>query len=229
VGTRNVVLASQKNSIPLTYISTAGVFDGCNEEPYIEFDAPNPINVYGRAKLAGERFVESFLARFFIVRAGWMVGGGEKDHKFVAKIRQQLDAGATTLYAVGDKLGSPTYAPDFARCLCALIETDSYGLYHMACQGRASRFDVARKILEVLGRTDVELIEVNSDFYQATFPAPRPRSEMMRNFMLDAQGLDGMRPWELALEEYLLPSGREQRRNGTPPVLQNHAVAWATA
>jgi dTDP-4-dehydrorhamnose reductase len=203
LGTKHVALAALEANVPLAYVSTAGVFDGKKAEPYVEYDAAYPINYYGRSKLEGERYVQTFLSRFYVVRAGWMVGGGPKDHKFVAKMLEQINAGAKTLYAVGDKLGTPTYAPDFARCFTALIATQSYGLYHMACKGRATRYDVARKILEVLGRTDIEVIEVESSHFADSYPTPRPRSEMMRNLMLDLQGLNTMRDWEVALEEYL--------------------------
>lgn len=203
LGTKHIVLASRELGVPVAYVSTAGVFDGLKEGAYIEYDTPKPINVYGNSKYEGERYVERFSDRFYIVRAGWMVGGGVKDHKFVAKILNQLREGATTIYAVGDKLGTPTYAPDFALCFSRLIETDSYGLYHMACEGMGSRYDVAKKILEATGRSDVDLIEVGSDFFQDRFWAPRPRSEIMRNLVLDLQGLNTMRPWPVALEEYL--------------------------
>lgn len=203
VGTKHVALAAQAADVPLAYVSTAGVFDGLKSEPYVEYDAAYPINYYGRSKLEGERYVQTFLSRFYVVRAGWMVGGGQKDHKFVAKMIDQMNAGAKKLYAVGDKLGTPTYAPDFARCFAQLIASESYGLYHMACKGRASRFDVARKILQVLGRTDIELVEVESSFFAESYPTPRPRSEMMRNLMLDLQGMNTMRDWEVALAEYL--------------------------
>jgi dTDP-4-dehydrorhamnose reductase len=202
LGTKHVALACQAADVRLVYISTVGVFDGEKIDPYTEFDEPNPINHYGRSKLAGERYVQWFLRRFYIVRAGWMVGGGPKDHKFVGKILQQLNDGATTLYCVSDR-GTPTYAPDFARCLTELIETNSFGLYHMACRGLGSRYDVARKILDVLGRTDVELVKVEREFFRDTYPAPRPRSEMMRNLTLESQGWNTMRHWEEALEEYL--------------------------
>jgi len=203
LATKHVALACRSARVPLAYVSTAGVFDGRSQDPYTEFDAPNPINYYGRSKLEGERYVQSFAERFYVVRAGWMVGGGRKDHKFVAKILAQLHAGARTLYAVGDKWGTPTYAPDFARCFAGLIATESYGLYHMACQGRANRYDVAAKILAVLGRDDVTLVKVGSEHFRAEYPAPRPASEMMRNLLLELQGLDTMRSWEVALEEYV--------------------------
>lgn len=216
LGTKHVALACLSSDLPLVYISTAGVFDGEKDGAYTEFDRAIPINIYGSSKLAGEDYVRTFLRRFYIIRAGWMVGGGDKDHKFVAKILQQLNGGANTLYVVTDKLGTPTYAPDFARCLTELIKTGSYGLYHMACLGRGTRYDVARKILEVLGRTDVKLVEVGSDYFRESYPAPRPRSEMMRNMMLDLQGLNTMRDWETALEEYLLTAFADLRVEAAP-------------
>lgn len=204
LGTKLVALACRDAGVPLAYVSTAGVFDGKKVEPYTEDDPPRPINVYGRSKLEGERYVRAFIDCSYIVRAGWMVGGGDRDHKFVAKILWQLQRGARTLYAVGDKWGTPTYAPDFARCFTRLIETKSYGLYHMASLGKATRHDVARKILQVLGRDcDVELVEVDSEFFRESYPAPRPRSEMMQNLRLELRGLNSMRLWDDSIEEYL--------------------------
>jgi len=195
LGTQIVAQACLDANLPMAYISTAGVFDGKKNEAYTEEDPAIPINVYGASKLEGERHVQKMIARHYIVRAGWMVGGGDRDHKFVAKILQQLDEGAQTIYAVDDKWGTPTYAPDFSRCFARLIETEEYGLYHMACLGSGTRYDVARKILEVLGRDrEVELEAVGSEFFQDSYPAPRPRSEMMRNLHLDQLGLNTMRP-----------------------------------
>lgn len=204
VGTKHVALACRSAGVPLAYVSTAGVFDGTKDGPYTEYDTPNPINVYGHSKLEGERYVQWFVDRFYIIRAGWMVGGGAKDHKFVAKILAQLNEGASTLYVVSDKLGTPTYTPDFSLCFRELIAAESYGLYHMACEGMGSRFDVAAHLLELLGRTDVDLVDVDSQFFAAEYFAPRPRSEIMRNLVLDLQGMNHMRPWRTALEEYLL-------------------------
>jgi dTDP-4-dehydrorhamnose reductase len=203
-GTLHVAWAVEAAGARMVYISTAGVFDGTKEGPYTEDDPPNPINVYGESKRRGELLVEQLVSRHQIVRAGWMVGGGDRDHKFVAKILNQLRAGARTIYAVGDKLGTPTYAPDFSRCLNGLIERAEGGLYHMACQGRCSRYDVAKKIVAALGlESHVQVVEVTSDFFDEQFPAPRPRSEMMLNARLERLGLNTMRPWETALDEYL--------------------------
>ena len=204
IATKYIALACRRYRIPLVYISTAGVFDGTKAGAYTEFDTPRPINVYGSAKLEGEHFVRELVEEHYILRAGWMVGGGPgKDHKFVARILRQLTEGKTVLHAVVDKLGTPTYAPDFARCLEGVLGARVFGTYHAACGGDGSRYDVAAEILSVLGRTDVELVAVESDFFAKEFPAPRPASEILRNMALELQSMNTMRPWRVALQDYL--------------------------
>jgi dTDP-4-dehydrorhamnose reductase len=201
IGTQNVSLLCQKRNIPMVYISTIGVFYGDQLDPYTEFDAPNPINIYGRSKLEGEKIVQTLLNRFYIVRAGWMVGGGpERDKKFIGKIIRRMEE-TTELKAVNDKIGSPTYTVDFSRCLTDLIESENYGLYHCTNKGYCSRFDVAKKIVDILGRTDVTVEPVSSAYFP--LPAPRARSEMSRNYKLELLGLDTTRNWEVALKEYI--------------------------
>ncbi len=121
IGTQNLALACRNADVELVYISTAGVFWGDKPEPYTEFDEPRPANVYGHSKLWGERAVTSTWSRSFIVRAGWMVGGGALDKKFVGMIARQLREGRTQLRAVDDKWGSPTYAPDLLRVVKRLL------------------------------------------------------------------------------------------------------------
>ena len=201
IGTQNVALACQKQDIEMVYISTLGVFYGDNPEPYTEFDAPNPINLYGRSKLEGEKIVTSLLNRFYIIRAGWMVGGGpKKDKKFVGKIIRQANE-TTKLKAVNDKIGSPTYTFDFSKCLADLIKTGYYGLYHCTNKGYASRFDVAKKIIEFIGKSDVTVEPVSSAYFP--LPALRARSEMSKNYKLQLLGLDTTRTWEDGLKEYI--------------------------
>jgi len=92
IGTQNVALACQKSNIVMLYVSTIGVFYGDKIEPYTEFDIPRPINLYGLSKLEGEKIVQQLLNKFYIVRAGWMVGGGpSRDKKFVGKMLRQMN------------------------------------------------------------------------------------------------------------------------------------------
>ncbi len=204
IGTHNIALLCNKKDICMAYISTAGVFDGSKEGFYDEYDQPNPINIYGKTKFEGEKLVEKFLAKYFIVRAGWMIGGAEKDKKFVMKIIKQLDEGKIEINAVDDKYGTPTYTYDFAKCISNLINTKFFGLYHMVCEGGSgTRYDVAQEILKFLGRKDVKLNRVNSDYFKETYFAPRPKSEMLKNYNLQLRGLNSMRNWKSALCEYL--------------------------
>lgn len=201
IGTQNVALACQKYGIETVYISTIGVFDGEQHEPYTEFDEPNPINVYGKSKLWGEKVIQSLLGKYYVVRAGWMVGGGpEKDKKFVGKIIRLLDK-TSKLKAVNDKFGSLTCTVDLSKCLSELIETGYYGLYHCTNKGFASRYEIAKKILEYLGRKDVTVEPVSSAYFP--LPAPRARSEASRSYKLELLGMDNARHWEEALKEYI--------------------------
>lgn len=202
IGTQNVAVICQKQNIPLVYISTIGVFYGDQIEPYTEFDAPNPANIYGRSKLEGEKVVQQLLQRYFIVRAGWMVGGGPKrDKKFIGKIIKQIGSNSK-LRAVNDKIGSPTYTFDFSSCVAGLISTDFYGLYHCTNKGYCTRYDVAKKIIDLLGKSNEISVEPVSSAY-FPLPAARARSEMSRNYKLDLLGMNTMRHWEESLKEYI--------------------------
>ncbi len=204
IGTQHVVDACSRSGCLMVYISTGGVFDGLKEEPYTELDTPAPVIVYGRTKLAGEQAVQDSLSKFFIVRAGWMIGGGpDRDKKFVRLIFDQIIAGAKDLYAVTDKIGTPTYTKDFCSCLLNLLETDYYGLYHMGSSGKVTRFDVACEIVRLLGWPDITVHPVDSSHFQKEYPAPRPRSEMLQNLALERRGLNSVRPWKDALREYI--------------------------
>jgi dTDP-4-dehydrorhamnose reductase len=204
LATRTVAELAERCRSTLVYISTAGVFDGEKDGFYTEADAPNPLMVYGRTKLAGEQHVRSACRRHYVIRAGWMVGGGPgKDHKFVSKILGQVLDGKKLIHAVDDKLGTPTYTHDFAMNLFRLLAGERYGTYHMVCEGSGSRYDVAREIVRICGRPDVEVRPVASDFFREEYFAPRPRSEMMQNANLRALGLNLMRSWREALRDYI--------------------------
>lgn len=196
----------------LVYVSTAAVFGGNpKREPYSEFDAPAPVNRYAQSKYAGELAVREACPRHLIVRAGWMMGGGAQEKKFVGKIVSQLLEGKKKLLAVDDKRGSPTYTVDFAENLMALLESGHAGTYHLANHGTCTRHDIARKIAEYLG-SDAVIEAVPSSYFP--LPAPRPDSECLRNHKLELLGLDRMPHWEQSLRRYLdwlVPALKETR------------------
>ncbi len=202
--TKHIAKLSEKAGAVMVYISTAGVFDGKKKGCYTENDQPRPIMVYGETKYAGELHTLNHCSRSFVVRAGWMMGGGrEKEKKFIYKILQQVGAGAREIFAVNDKLGTPTYTYDFAMNLFLLINTNRYGTYHMVCEGNGSRYEVAKEILSICNRNDITLTPVGSEFFAEEYFVPRPYSEMLVNQNLQHHDINHMRPWRDALREYI--------------------------
>lgn len=200
VGTKNIVLACRQFNAELVYVSTAQVFDGEKETPYTELDVPKPINVYGQSKLEGEKAVQSSLNQYFIVRTAWLMGGGKNDKKFAAKIVRLLET-EKELKVIDDKIGSPTFVTDLAKNILEVIQAKCYGIYHIASRGSCSRYQMAQKIREILGRKEVRIIPASSrDF---PLPAPRGISEVLVNDKLELLGLNLMPSWQEAVENYL--------------------------
>jgi dTDP-4-dehydrorhamnose reductase len=203
LGAENLGLVANELDVPYVYISTAGIFDGLLEV-YNDFHAGNPMSVYAKSKYYGEQYVLRSVRKGFIIRAGWMMGGGPtKDKKFINKIYRQIRAGATELCVVDDKLGTPTYTADFSKGLCVIVESGQFGLYNQVCGGAASRFDVAEEFVRLLGLADqVRVKVVPSDYFRSEYFAPRPASEKLVNLKLNQRGLNVMRDWKACLKDY---------------------------
>jgi len=200
----SAVYLANELDIPMLYISTAGIFDG-EKEFYDDWDQPNPLGVYARAKYMGERFVVENARRYLVCRAGWMMGSGpKKDKKFIQKLMKQLKDGKSELFIVDDKDGTPTYTHDFAKNVKALIEKEYWGLYNMVCGGQTSRFEVATELVRLLNlEGKVKLTPVGSDYFKETYFAERPPCERLINRKLNIRNLNLMRDWRVALEEYI--------------------------
>jgi dTDP-4-dehydrorhamnose reductase len=203
----NAVILANSIDATLVYISTAGIFDGKKDE-YDDWDLPNPINVYGRSKYMGEIYVEKNMDKYFVFRAGWMMGSGpKKDKKFIQKIMQQIKEGKKQLSVVDDKLGTPTYTYDFAKNVISMLETDLYGIYNLVCDQDCSRFDVAEEILKILElEKEINIEKVNSDYFAEEYFAPRPASEKLVCSKLRLRQNYLMNDWKLSLKEYLVQS-----------------------
>jgi dTDP-4-dehydrorhamnose reductase len=201
IGTQNVALACARHDVELVYVSSAQVFDGEKHEPYHEYDDTCPVTVYGRSKLAGEEYVRRLVPRHFVVRAGWMIGGGPTgEKKFIAKMLEHAEKQGK-IVAVNDKFGSPTRAQDLVTAVWALLDSGRYGTVHLVNPGAVTRLDIARVTRDVLD-LPYEIEAVDSTRFP--LPAPRGRSEVMDVLVLRLLGLDHlMPPWEQAVTEYL--------------------------
>ena len=190
--------------IPILFISTAGIFDGLKNQ-YDDWDVPNPLCQYARSKYAAENFVQLNKDKYIICRAGWMMGGGpKKDKKFINKLAKKIIENNKILYIVNDKLGTPTYTMDFAKNVKLILESKLWGLYNLVCEGNTSRVNVAKEMLKFLNLDkEINIEEVNSDYFKSTYFAPRPNSEQLINRKLKILNMDIMRNWKISLQEYL--------------------------
>jgi dTDP-4-dehydrorhamnose reductase len=199
LGTQNVALACAACDAAMVYISTNEVFDGEANEPYREWDALNPINPYARSKAAGEWFTRHLLNRFYIARTAWLYAPGGRNFSNPHRI-VQLAEERGALKVVTDEVGNPTYAPDLAAAISALIQTGAYGVYHLVNAGYTSRYDFVREVLRISGRGHVPVEPITlADFERASTP---PRFAPLANTAAAALGIT-LRPWQEAVKEYL--------------------------
>ncbi len=207
IGTQNMVYQALKFNVPLLYTSTVGIFGGDGSlGPFNEFSPPCPANKYGLSKLHGEQIIKNHISRYFIVRPGWMMGGVDKDKKFVMKIVKQIQAGKKEIFGIDEIIGSPTYARELIQNISQIIKTQLWGTYHCTNIGKMSRYDMAEMICEHFNPS-IKVIPVKSDYFD--LPAPRAVSEYSENKMLGIRNLNFMSSSEDALKTYLDEISRE--------------------
>ena len=197
-GTRNVALMCQQHDIPLMYVSTNEVFDGTNTGVYLEYDATHAINSYGYSKLVGEQIVRDLLQKFYIVRTSWLFGHGGRN--FIHAILERARANKP-LRVVVNEVSTPTYVNDFAAGMVQLLGTERYGIYHLVNEGRASRYDFARYVLDIVGYADTTIERISSyEYPRASTP---PEYAVLRNF---AAAMDGivLQPWQDAVRAFCI-------------------------
>jgi dTDP-4-dehydrorhamnose reductase len=206
-GARNVAAACARLRAAMVYVSTNEVFDGAKASPYAESDQPDPVNAYGRSKLAGERLVQAVLPQHYIVRTAWLYGLG--GNHFVSKMLRAADGGE--LIGVTDEVATPTWTRDLAEAIARLIETERFGVYHLTNAGQASRYDWVQEILRLAGKETVAVRPVTTAEFRASLQpgvvAPKkPPFSVLANTAATALGIE-LRPWQDALAAYFDAGG----------------------
>jgi dTDP-4-dehydrorhamnose reductase len=207
-GVYNLARAAQLHKSVLVHFSTDYVFDGSKALPYTEADRPNPLSIYGMSKLAGERLIERYCEKYFILRTCGLYGAGGSASKGGNFVRSILRAAENKkpLRVVDDQIVTPTSTADLAHKVSELIEHNAYGIYHMTNTGECSWFDFAHEILR-LGGISAEVTPVSAQEFGAN--AQRPAYSVLDNARLRALGISDFRTWHEALAEFLRA---EQRR-----------------
>lgn len=192
--TRNIAKLCQRFDSFLVYTSTAAVFNG-KKKIFYEDDKKGPVNVYGKSKLKGEEYIQEILDKFAIVRLGWLIGGGKKEKKFVSYIVEKAKS-SNEIPVVTDKVGTISYAKEVAEFIGKLLNDKRTGVYHFGSRGEASRFDIAKAVVKLLG-SKTKLVPVASAYFATAFSAPRPDREV-----LGSKKIKFPSDWEESLELY---------------------------
>ncbi|MGB6689373.1 MAG: dTDP-4-dehydrorhamnose reductase [Terracidiphilus sp.] len=203
VGARNLALATSESGSVLVHVSTDYVFDGSKGQPYVETDAPLPLNVYGNSKLAGEYFVRTLNPKHYVIRTSAIYGkhpcrakGGLNFVELMLKLGRERGR----VRVVDSEFVSPTPTADIARQIVALSDGNAYGLYHATAEGSCSWHEFAREIFATAKMpVQVDIADPSE------FPAkvPRPSYSVLENLRLKDAGVNVFQPWEAGLAEYL--------------------------
>jgi dTDP-4-dehydrorhamnose reductase len=204
-GPRLLARFCRESGAEMVHVSTDYVFDGTKEGFYTQEDQPNPLSVYAKSKLAGERSVQEEFAAAYVVRSSWIFGEGGKN--FGSRVVEYARSGAS-LKGVVDQTSIPTYAPDLADRIAEVVELGRHGLYQITSSGPATWYDFAREALQMSGLGDVFISPVTRE--ELGQPAPRPRNSAMRCLLSEKLGLAPLRHWREALAEWLGAGGSSE-------------------
>lgn len=212
LGTRNVAEAARRYGAHMVYVSTDYVFDGRTSRPYTEWDETNPLSVYGRSKLAGERECDPSAT---VVRTSWVCGAHGAN---MVKTALRLADGDGPLRFVDDQHGCPTFTADLAVAITMLARDRLPGTYHVTNQGPTTWFELVRAVLAAAGADPGRVEPIATSALVPARPAPRPAHSVLDNAALRLGGMPLLPDWHDALDRLVrvllgrtsgdLPGGR---------------------
>lgn len=206
LGAANVAESVTTVGAHLVHISTDYVFDGTLDRPYSENDAPNPLGVYGRSKLAGELAVLQRAPTATVVRTSWLCGAlGPNMVKTVLGLASRNQP----LRFVNDQRGCPTFTADLAPLLRVLGDQRVSGVVHATNQRSVSWYEFTREVLECAGYDPSCVAPITTDELQPPRPAPRPRNSVLDNAVLRSLGIPLLRDFREPLAELVVHLSRQ--------------------
>jgi len=196
---------ANKQKSRIIHVSTDYVFDGESSEPYIETDKTNPINVYGKTKLTGEKALQKAMPiNAIIIRTSWMYS--EYGNNFV-KTMLKLGKERDEISVVSDQIGSPTCATDLAEVILTIINNKDYQdkkqpteIYHYSNEGETSWHDFSKEIFKI-AKIDCQVNPINTEQYPT--PAKRPGNTLMNKNKIIKEFNFPICNWKITLASYL--------------------------
>lgn len=212
LGPTNLAITCRDLGIGLVHFSTDFVFDGAKNSPYLETDATGPQGVYAASKLGGENVVLAESPRNLAIRVCRLfgpssevgAGSSQKPSGNFPFLMLRLAKERNKVRVVDDQIGTPSYTPDLARGVWQLIEKAEGGLFHLSNAGEVDFASYAEAVFQIAG-VSCEVERVSSEDYGA--PAKRPLYSTLSNQKAHDLGVEPLRDWKMALEEFLAPLG----------------------
>lgn len=202
LGPLNLAKVSDDLGYILVHYSTDYVFDGLKQSPYYESDRENPLNVYAVTKLAGEHFIKNYCHKYFIIRVSGIYGkvpcrakGGNFITTMIKSAKEK-----PVVKVVDDEILTPTPTEEISRNTYSMLRTDSYGIYHMSCEGECSWYEFAKVIFETLD-LKTPLVPCSVKDFPST--VKRPRYSVLENQNLKKINLNQMKYWKDSLKSFL--------------------------
>jgi len=200
-GVKYLAEACSRINAKIVHISTDYVFDGLKKKPYVEEDKPNPLSVYGKSKLEGERALIESYDKYFIFRVAWLYGTrGNNFLKTICNLAKKRLTTKEPLKVVNDQIGTPTYTMHVCKQIFNMINTDLFGLYHCTNEGWCSWYDFACAIVKAYS-IPVNIVPCTTKEFPR--PAKRPANSVLENKQLKKLNLNIMPHWEHGLRDYL--------------------------
>jgi len=206
-GPRYLAESAARQGSLLVHISTDYVFDGQKPiaEGYAEDDAPGPLSVYGKTKLAGEKAVREVTAHHLILRTAWLYG--IRGHNFLKTMLKLTRANPSREFkVVNDQFGSPTWSYRLALQIEKLVENGARGIYHATAEGVCTWYDLATYFLNKMN-VPYCLVPCTSDEFPTA--AVRPKNSILENRSLKEAGINFMAPWQDDVDQYIEQFGRQ--------------------
>ena len=198
---KQLATVANRQKAKLIYLSTDYVFDGESDKPYVEKDEANPINIYGKTKLAGEDSIQKIMPTdAIIIRTSWVYS--EFGNNFV-KTMLRLSKERDEINVVSDQIGSPTYATDLAGAILEIIKSKEFReenqttqIYHYSNEGEINWYEFAKEIFKI-AKVDCKVNPITTQQYPT--PAQRPKNTLMNKAKIAKTFSVGISDWKESL------------------------------
>lgn len=195
-GAENIAKAAEVDKTFFVHFSTDYVFDGTKGTSYTELDRTNPINEYGKSKLAGENIISDILDNYLIFRLSWVYGKGRRN--FIFKLLQWASTN-NSINITSNETSIPSSTDMIVSATINAIKAGLNGLYHLTPNGKASRFEWAKEVVRHLS-LKVQLNPVEIEHFN--LPAKRPPDTSMSNNILSKE-IGEFHDWKYYLRGFL--------------------------